>query len=112
VRDIGAEASYFDVSVPPGSTIQLPCAGGLAAFAYVYAGEGVIGGTPVAGTRLVLLRAGDGLVATATAGSLAFLLIAGRPIREPIARHGPFVMNTREEIEETLRELRAGTFIR
>jgi quercetin 2,3-dioxygenase len=41
-----------------------------------------------------------------------FLLVAGKPLNEPIARHGPFVMNTREEIEQTLGELRDGTFIK
>jgi redox-sensitive bicupin YhaK (pirin superfamily) len=55
---------------------------------------------------------GDLVEATAGPGGGRFLLAAARPIGEPIARYGPFVMNTRAEIEEALQELRTGRFIR
>jgi redox-sensitive bicupin YhaK (pirin superfamily) len=56
---------------------------------------------------------GDGdSISVETADSPArFLLASGKPLHEPIARHGPFVMNTREEIEQALRDLRSGTFV-
>jgi quercetin 2,3-dioxygenase len=53
---------------------------------------------------------GDVITARAGADGMRFLLVSGKPIGEPIARDGPFVMNTREEIEQTLKELRSGTF--
>jgi quercetin 2,3-dioxygenase len=66
----------------------------------------------VAATRLVVLGDGD-LVRVSTGEKPArLLLLSGKPLGEPVARYGPFVMNTAEEIQETLRELRAGTFIR
>jgi len=43
--------------------------------------------------------------------AVRFLLVSGKPLHEPIARYGPFVMNTQEEIEQTLQELRQGTFV-
>ena len=55
---------------------------------------------------------GDMVEASAGAGGGRFLLAAARPLGEPIARHGPFVMNTRAEIEQTLQDLRSGHFIR
>jgi redox-sensitive bicupin YhaK (pirin superfamily) len=55
---------------------------------------------------------GDSLTVGTGPQAARFLIVSGQPLNEPIARYGPFVMNTREEIEETLRELREGTFIR
>ena len=55
---------------------------------------------------------GDTVEASAGSGGGRFLLAGARPLGEPIARHGPFVMNTRAEIEEALRDLRSGHFIR
>jgi redox-sensitive bicupin YhaK (pirin superfamily) len=66
----------------------------------------------VAAPRLAVLGDGDAVRARAGAAPARFLLLSARPLHEPIARYGPFVMNTEEEIRETLRELRAGTFIK
>jgi hypothetical protein len=60
----------------------------------------------------VIFDDGDIVEAAAGAAGGRFLLAAARPLREPIARYGPFVMNTRAEIEQTLQELRTGRFIR
>jgi redox-sensitive bicupin YhaK (pirin superfamily) len=61
-----------------------------------------------------LVRFGDGDAVTVTAGpeGVRFLLVAGRPIREPVAWHGPIVMNTRAELQQAMRELQNGTFIK
>jgi quercetin 2,3-dioxygenase len=67
---------------------------------------------PIGAPRLVVFGDGDEVRARTGERSARFLLLSGRPLGEPIARHGPFVMNTPEEIEETLRELRDGRFIR
>jgi len=65
----------------------------------------------VQGPRLVVFDDGDAITAASLGGPARFLLVSGAPIGEPVARWGPFVMNTRAEIEETLAELRDGRFV-
>jgi hypothetical protein len=116
VREIFAEPTYLDVSLPAGTRFEQPVPPGHTALAYVFEGEVQLGEgeapTVVAATRLAVL--GDGEVFAAAAGttSTRLLLMSGQPLREPIARHGPFVMNTRDEIQQALRELADGTFIK
>jgi len=118
VAEIFAEPEYLDVSMPAGCSFEQPVPRGHAAFAYVFEGEAVVGtdaggrGTSVAATRLVLLGDGDRLGVRTGERPARLLLVSGRPLGEPVARYGPFVMNTREEIQQALRELREGTFIR
>jgi hypothetical protein len=83
------------------------------AFAYVFEGGGTIGdGTAALGSpKLVVLGDGDVVRARAGESGLRFLLVSGAPLGEPIARYGPFVMNTREEILQALADLRDGTFV-
>jgi quercetin 2,3-dioxygenase len=115
VSDILADPTYLDISLPPASTFTQPMERGHTAFAYVFEGQGAFGEAPgqeVHSTRLAVLGDGD-LVEVRTAEQpVRFLLISGRPLGEPIARYGPFVMTTREEIDEALRDLRNGTFVR
>jgi redox-sensitive bicupin YhaK (pirin superfamily) len=115
VKEIYAEPEYLDVSMPPHRTFEQPVPRGHTALAYVFEGEVSLGGGAdgegrVAATRLAVL--GDGELVRAQTGERPgrFLLLSGKPLGEPVARYGPFVMNTAEEIEETLRELRDGTF--
>ena len=117
VTDIAADPIYLDVLLPPGGAYRGPIARGHTAFAYVFEGSATFPGpgeeeVTVSHPRLVVL--GDGATVRVTAGdqSTRFLLVSGRPLREPIARYGPFVMNTREEIEQALEDLRRGTFVR
>ncbi|MEM6467056.1 MAG: pirin family protein [Pseudomonadota bacterium] len=132
VDGIAAEPMYLDVSVPPGVTKTLPVDTRAQAFAYVFAGQGrfrdasqpfgVRVEKEVAGQELnirdlsgnrTLVRFGSGDEVTVTAGDegVRFLLVAGRPLQEPVAWHGPIVMNTREELMQAMQELRNGTFI-
>jgi redox-sensitive bicupin YhaK (pirin superfamily) len=87
---------------------------GHTAFAYVDRGEIRFGPERTLARAPALVVFGDGEVVEASAGPEGgrFLLAAARPLHEPIARYGPFVMNTRAEIEQTLEELRTGRFIR
>jgi redox-sensitive bicupin YhaK (pirin superfamily) len=62
--------------------------------------------------KLIKFSDGDHIAVKTENNSVRFMLIAGAPFREPIVPYGPFVMNTIEEIQETLRELRNGTFIK
>lgn len=80
----------------------------------VFEGEGAFGEAGealVSHPRLVVLGDGDQVVVHTLDQAMRFLLISGLPCGEPIARYGPFVMNTWEEIEQALRDLRNGTFV-
>ena len=115
IGGIAAEPMYLDVSVASHGSFNLPIPRGHSAFAYVFEGEGRFGADDqrvLAAPRLVVWHDGDSVEVRADQSAVRFLLVAGKPLNEPIARHGPFVMNTREEIEQTLRELRDGTFIK
>jgi hypothetical protein len=117
VRDIFAAPTYLDVALPAGGLFEQPVPRGHTALLYLFDGEVVVGGarpiaSPIRATRLLVLGDGDVVRVHAGASGARFLLLSAQPLREPYARHGPFVMNTREEIVETLRELRAGTFIK
>jgi redox-sensitive bicupin YhaK (pirin superfamily) len=69
-------------------------------------------GTPVRATHLAILGDGDVVRVRAPGAGARFLLLSAQPLEEPFARWGPFVMNTPEEIQQALQELRAGTFVR
>jgi quercetin 2,3-dioxygenase len=118
VSEIYAEPEYLDVSMPAGTTFEQHVPAGHTALAYVFEGAGVMGvdasgeGTRVEATRLVLLGDGDAVAVRATDAPVRFLLLSGKPLGEPISRYGPFVMNTREEIQQALQQLRDGTFIK
>ena len=116
VTDIVANPLFIDVWMPPGTDFQHPVTRGHAAFAYVFQGQGTFGltgedaGQGCTAPMLVIFNDGDMVHVHSGAQGVRFLLISGQPIGEPIARYGPFVMNTREEIMQVLRELQAGTF--
>ncbi len=132
VDGIAAEPSYLDVSVPPGKRKTLPVETTRHAFAYVFAGSGTFRNAspplPVktdhtgdldaavhrdAGDRsLIVFDRGDEVTVQAGDAGIRFLLVSGKPIEEPVAWHGPIVMNTREELQQAFREVREGTFIK
>lgn len=115
VTEIAADPEYLDVTVPAGVEYVQPVPAGHAALAYVFEGDGVFGGEGeqvVPSPRMVVFGDGDRVRAKAAGKEpVRFLLLSGKPLREPIARYGPFVMNTQEEIERALEDLRRGTFV-
>ena len=117
VTGIAANPIYLDVFVPAHASLVQPIHRGHTAFAYVFEGEAKFAGdekddgTMISHPRLVVLGDGDYVRVVTSATPVRFLLISGKPLHEPIARYGPFVMNTEEEIEQTLQELREGTFV-
>ena len=115
VTEIAADPEYLDVTVPAGIEYVQPVPAGHAALAYVFEGDGVFGeegGEVVPSPRMVVFGDGDRVRAKAAGKKpVRFLLLSGKPLREPIARYGPFVMNTKEEIEQALEDLRRGTFV-
>lgn len=112
VTDIAADPLYMDVTVYGGDKFELAIPSGHNAFFYVFNGGGEFCGTQVEATRLLVTGEGDRIEVTAGLLGTRFLLVAGKPLNEPIVRYGPIVMNTEDEIRQTLRELRDGTFIR
>jgi redox-sensitive bicupin YhaK (pirin superfamily) len=117
VTEIAANPTYLDVSIPPNGSFSQPIERGHSAFAYVFEGEGTFGitdegdGESVSYPKLVVFDDGDYVKVRATKQPVRFLLVSGKPLYEPIARYGPFVMNTREEIQQALRDLQNGTFV-
>jgi len=123
VREIYAEPEYLDVSLPAHGRFAQPVSHGHSAFAYVFEGEGRFGvtgdggyraegaGELAAAPRLLLFADGDEVRVEADDRPVRFLLVSGKPLGEPIARYGPFVMTTRTEIEQALRDLRADEFV-
>jgi redox-sensitive bicupin YhaK (pirin superfamily) len=85
---------------------------GHTALAYLFEGEALFGDQTVSAVRMLHFADGDHLHVRTENTPARFMLMAGMPFREPIAPYGPFVMNTREEIQQALIELRDGTFIK
>jgi redox-sensitive bicupin YhaK (pirin superfamily) len=114
VTDIYADPIYLDVTLSAGSIFNHSVQIGHSVFAYLFRGKGMFGaGARIAeAPQLVIFEDGEIVRIQASSEAAArFLLVSGLPLGEPIARYGPFVMNTRAEIEQTLAELRNGTFI-
>ncbi len=117
VAGIAADPTYLDVSIPAGGTFAHNVERGHSAFAYLFEGEGIfdVAGGGQAETfgppRLIVFDDGDYVQVRTERHPVRFLLVSGQPSDEPIVRYGPFVMNTWEEIQQTLQELRDGTFV-
>jgi hypothetical protein len=104
VEGIATAPTLLDVTVG-GPSVDLPAPAGQTAFAYAFEGEPVIAGRPVPRGHLAVLAPGDGVQAS---GSGRFLLLSATPLREPIARYGPFVMSTREELVQAFEDYQSG----
>jgi redox-sensitive bicupin YhaK (pirin superfamily) len=117
VTQIAANPIYIDVTLSAGSEFVQEIPSGHTAVAYVFEGKGMFasGSTQpqeISAVKLIHFEDGDHIRAVAPPDSpFRFMLIAGAPFKEPIVPYGPFVMNTVEEIQETLLELRNGTFV-
>ncbi|MEQ3712042.1 MULTISPECIES: pirin family protein [Lentibacter] len=133
VDGIAADPQYLDVFVPAGVKKTLPVDTYRRAFAYVFEGQGAFADASAPSGVLLekevmgeevnirdmsgdrtLIRFGTGDSVTVQAGEegIRFLLISGAPLQEPVAWHGPIVMNTKDEIRQAMSDLRNGTFIK
>ncbi|MCD9028633.1 pirin family protein [Luteimonas sp. BDR2-5] len=105
---------YLDIVLAPGARWQYLLPEGHNVFAYAYEGEVSVGegddARVLATQELALLGGGDHLRLAAGAAGARLILVAGRPLREPVARHGPFVMNTREELMQAFVDFQEGRF--
>ena len=117
VAEIAANPTYLDVCIPAERTFTHSIPQGHTAFAYVF--EGTAGFVEddeespkwIAPTNLVVWEDGDLVKIMTGEEAVRLLLISAKPLDEPIARYGPFVMNTKDEIEHALLDLKQGTFI-
>lgn len=132
VEGVAADPRYLDVWVPPGQRKRLPVETSRHAFAYVFAGSGTFrdasaprdvatelvgqagstAATSVGNRSLVLFDNGDEVTVQSGDEGIRFLLVSGRPLEEPVAWYGPIVMNTKEQLQQAIAELRNGTFIK
>lgn len=110
VRGVATRPIYLDIALAPNSAFDAPVPAGHAAFAYVFDGAVEIDGRGVSRGELAVLGEGDvaRLRTAAEAGRL--ILVAGRPLGEPVAKYGPFVMNTPQQIREAIEDFNAGRF--
>lgn len=112
VGGVTTAPTYFDVTLPADEAFQEPLSPAANAFLYVY--DGSLAAANGAGSgridtgNLGVLGAGDAVSVTAGPQGAKFLILAATPLGEPIARYGPFVMNTREEIMQAFEDMRAG----
>jgi len=111
IQGLSTEPLYLDVHLPGGASFKAPVTTGHDAFLYVYDGAATVGDGDQALPHRAAGILSDGDTVTVLAGleGARFLLLAGMPLREPIVQHGPFVMNTREEIDQALADYRDGT---
>jgi hypothetical protein len=116
VAGLSVAPKFVDVVLPAGAVFREDIEPGHTAFAYLDRGEVTFGegdeAKQVQGPALVVFGRTGAVHASGGRRGGRFFLAAAQPLNEPIARYGPFVMNTREEIEQTLDELRSGRFIR
>ncbi len=115
-RPLSTDPLYLDLHLPAGARFEHALPAGHAAFAYAYEGEAKIGEGDAARalphqSAGVLTDDGDHVVFTAGAEGARLILVAGKPLREPIVQYGPFVMNTREEIEQAIRDYQSGELV-
>ncbi|KQN99398.1 MULTISPECIES: pirin family protein [Stenotrophomonas] len=105
---------YLDVALAPGRVWSYELPDGHNAFAYVFEGGLTLGdgesARAVARHELAVLGGGRGLRLQAGAEGARLIVVAGRPLREPVARHGPFVMNTREQLMQAFVDYQEGRF--
>lgn len=111
INDPATDVRYLDVSLAADARFRLPLKDTHHAFVYVFEGSARLADTALAKHTLAVLGAGDAVEIVAGSAGARFILVAGRPIGEPVVQYGPFVMNSREEIEQAVADYRAGTLV-
>ena len=114
MRDIVTDPTYLDLSLPAGARLRHHVPSTHNAFAYIFEGEARFGpdaGQPVAAGNLVILGEGEHVRVQAEDQAARLLLVAGRPLGEPVAWGGPIVMNTELELQQAFAAYQDGTFL-
>ncbi len=111
VQRQATEPLFLDVHLPAGSSFEQPILPGHNAFTYTYRGNVSILGTKVPDQHMAIMtNDGAASIFVEAVEDARLIIVAGKPLNEPIAQYGPFVMNTADEIQQTLRDYRAGAF--
>jgi len=110
IGGLSTEPLYFDLRLPAGAAVTIPTPATHNAFLYVYEGDAAVGATakPLPHRSAGLLTPGEEVRVRAGVDGARLLLLAGKPIGEPVVQFGPFVMNTREEIEQAIVDYQRG----
>jgi len=111
IAGLSTEPQYYDLRLVPGATVTIPTSPGHNVFLYVYEGDAVVGedSRTLPFRAAGLLTPGDDVRIVAGAAGAKMLMLGGLPIGERIVQHGPFVMNTPEEIQQAIRDYQSGT---
>ena len=109
VKGGSTDPLYLDVKLRAGERVTVPLTQGYNAFLYLFEGEVSVAGEAVKSDHLATFTDGDRVTLVAGEHGARLLLLAGKPIGEPIAQYGPFVMNTQDEINQALSDYRDGT---
>jgi quercetin 2,3-dioxygenase len=110
VSAVATDPIYLDVALPPGAKFDVPLPEGHNAFAFVFEGAATIAGEQVGRGELAVLGRGEKVELEAGTDGARLVVIAGRPLNEPVAKYGPFVMNTADEIRQAVYEYQSGRF--
>jgi hypothetical protein len=108
IRGLSTEPFYFDVSLPQGGTFAAPIPDTHSVFAYLYEGSALVEGSTIPSRSAAVFAPGELVRITAGEDGARFLLVAGKPLGEPVVQYGPFVMNTREQIEQAMADYHNG----
>jgi len=108
IEAAATEPLYFDLQLEPNAEAKVPIAAGHAAFAYVYDGTADVAGNEIKRGELAQLGAGGAVRLRGRNAGARLLLIAGKPLQEPVARYGPFVMNSEAELYQAFQDYQAG----
>ncbi len=109
---ISTDPLYFDVELPAGARFEHAVNASYNAFLYVFEGDASVAGKRLARFSAGILSLGEKIEVTAGDKGARFILLAGKPLREPVVQYGPFVMNTREEIEQAILDYQNGELAR
>jgi quercetin 2,3-dioxygenase len=112
IHDPHTDVHYFDVALASGKDFSVTLPPDYTALAYVYEGQASIGDTILPTHSLAIFGAGERLTLASRNAAGRFVLVAGRPLNEPIAQYGPFVMNTSDEIHQAFDDYRNGRLVR
>ncbi|TAM30099.1 MAG: pirin family protein [Rhodanobacter sp.] len=111
VAAVATAPVYLDIALAPGAQVTIPLPAGHHGFAYVFDGaDAQVAGQILRRSELAVLSEGESVLVAGNEAPARVLLVAGRPLDEPVARYGPFVMNTPEQIHEAIADFRAGRF--
>ena len=111
IRGISRAPLVADLHLDAGGSVSLPVDAAANALVYLYEGSARLGGDDLPSSSAALLGPGDAVTLLAGAAGARMLLLAAQPLDEPVVQHGPFVMNTLEEIEQAIADYREGRLV-